>query len=45
MILEMWELVYILREMKDREALYSVNDFWAPDGDRTRNLMMNGETL
>ena len=21
------------------------NDFWAPDGDRTRNLLMTGETL
>ena len=21
------------------------NDFWAPDGDRTRNLLMSGETL
>ena len=45
MILEMWELGYNLREMKDRQALYSENDFWAPDGDRTRNLLMTGETL
>ena len=26
MILEMWELGYNLREMKDRQALYSEND-------------------
>ena len=31
MILEMWELGYNLREIKDREALYSENDFWASD--------------
>ena len=29
----------------DLQAQYSENDFWAPDGDRTRNLMMTGETL
>ena len=32
MILEMWELGYNLREMKDCQALYSENDFWAPVG-------------
>ena len=45
MILEMWELGYNLREMKDRQAVYSENDFWASDGDLTRNLQMNGETF
>ena len=43
--LEMWELGYNLREMKDRQALYSENDFWVPDGDRIRNLLMTGERL
>ena len=45
MILEMWELGYNVREMKDRQALYSENDFSAPDGDRTRNLLTTDETL
>ena len=45
MVLEMWELGYNIREMKDRQALYSENDFWAPDGDQTRNLLMTGGTL
>ena len=45
MILEVWELGYNLRQMKDGQALYSENDFWAPDGDQTRNLLMTGETL
>ena len=29
--------------MKDRQSLYSENDFWAPDGDRTRDLLMTGD--
>ena len=45
MILKMWALGYILREMKGRQVLYPENDFWAPDGDRTRNHLMTGETL
>ena len=45
MILEIWELEYMLRKMTDLQALYSENDFWTPDGDRTRNLLMTGETL
>ena len=33
--------------MNDRQALTYTqkNDFWAPDGDRTRNHLMTGETL
>ena len=31
--------------MNVRQALSSENDFWAADGDRTRNLQMTGETL
>ena len=32
--------------MNDLQARYSENDFWAPDGDRTRNLLMtNGRML
>ena len=45
MILEMQELGYILREMKDRQALYLENDFWAPDGNRKRNILMTGGTF
>ena len=45
LILEIWELGYILRQINDLQVLYSENDFWAPDGDRTRNFLMTGETL
>ena len=31
-----------IREIKDRQALYSENDFCVPDRDRTRNLLMTG---
>ena len=36
------ESLDILRQMNDIQARYSENDFWAPDGDRTRNLLMTG---
>ena len=45
MILEMRELVYILRWMNDLQALYSENDRMIENGDRTCNLLMTGETL
>ena len=45
MILETSELEYNLRQMKDRQALYSENSFWLPDGDQTRKFLMTGETL
>ena len=45
MILIMWEFRYNLREMEIRRGLYSENDFWTPDGDRTKNFLMTGETL
>ena len=41
----MWEFRYILREMKDRLALYSENDLLAQDVDRSRNILITGETL
>ena len=39
------DVLYFIREMKDHQALYSENDFWAPDRDQTCNLLMTGETL
>ena len=45
MILEMQEFGYILSEIGDRQALYSENDLWPQEGDRTRNILMTGETL
>ena len=45
MILETKELEYNLREMKDRQVLYSQNDFSAPDGVLTRNFLMTSETF
>ena len=35
----------LLREMNDRQPYTQKKDFWAPDGDRTRNLLMTSETL
>ena len=31
--------------MNNLQARYSENDFWAPDGDRTHNLPMTGESV
>ena len=31
--------------MNDLQARYSENDFWGPDGSRTRNLLMTGYTV
>ena len=45
MILEMWKHKYILREMKDRQDLYSENDFWAQDGNLKRSILMTAKTL
>ena len=45
-ILEMWELGDILYDEWTIVKLYpQKNDFWAPDGDRTSNLLMTDETL
>ena len=37
------------KQLEDRWTFVKLytqkNDFWAPDGDRTRNLLMTGETL
>ena len=40
--LVVWLIMMFLREMNDLQTRYSENDFWVPDGDRTRNLLMTG---
>ena len=45
-MLEMWELEDILNDRRMFvKLLPQKNDFWAPDGDRTRNLLMTSKTL
>ena len=45
-ILEMWELGDIFNGRWTFAKLYpQKNNFWAPDEDRTRHLLMTGETL
>ena len=42
-------LLVIILDYWDRWTIVKLytqeNDFWAPDGDQTRNLLMTGETL
>ena len=42
---EKCESLDILRQMNDLQAQYSENNFWAPDEDQTRNLLMTVEML
>ena len=36
---------YVCSAVNINQALTSENDFWSPDGDWTRNLLMTGETF